>query len=93
MLKSKLAKSWTVFEITVAWPAQSPDLSPIEHVWEYLKKKLSEYEVKPNGILELWEHVEVEWKKIPEDLCVCLIESMPRRIAAVIKAKGRYTKY
>ena len=77
----------------LAWPAQFPDLSPIEHVWEYLKKKLSEYEVEPNGILELWECVEVEWEKIPEDLCMRLIESMPRHVAAVIKAKGGYTKY
>jgi len=75
------------------WPSQSPDLSPIEHLWQYLKNKLSEYETEPSGFLELWERVEVEWDKIAEDICINLIESMPRRIAAVIKAKGGYTKY
>ena len=77
----------------LAWPAQSPDLSPIEHLWWHLKKKLAEYEVEPNGMLELWERVETEWDKITPDICMNLIESMPRRIAAVLKAKGGYTKY
>jgi hypothetical protein len=35
----------------------------------------------------------VEWKKITKEECQKLIESMPRRIAAVIKAKGGNTKY
>jgi transposase len=75
------------------WPAQSPDLNPIEHLWSHLKKKLGEYEVPPKGIEELWERVQQEWEKIPAEVCQNLIESMPRRVAAVLKAKGGYTKY
>jgi len=75
------------------WPAQSPDLNPIEHLWSYLKRRLAEYEVPPKGILELWERVEKEWNKIGAEVCQNLIESMPRRVAAVLKAKGGYTKY
>jgi hypothetical protein len=41
----------------------------------------------------LWERVEKEWNKIDVEVCQNLIESMPRRIAAVLKAKGGYTKY
>jgi len=75
------------------WPAQSPDLNPIEHLWSHLKKKLADYDTPPKGILELWERVQEEWEEIGPEVCQNLIESMPRCVEAVIKAKGGYTKY
>ena len=75
------------------WPAQSPDLNPIEHLWQHLKWQLNAYEVPPAGIHELWDRVQVEWEAIPTEVCRNLIESMPRRVEAVIKAKGGQTKY
>ena len=75
------------------WRAQSPDLNPIEHLWRYLKQKLNEYEEPPKGMQELWERVEQQWEAIPQDICIRLIESITRRIAAVLKAKGKYIKY
>ena len=92
---SKKAKKWFEDnEITVLkWPAQSPDLNPIEHLWHHLKKKLWEYEQSANSVTELWERVQEEWEKIPKEECQKLIESMPRRLAAVVRAKGGYTKY
>ncbi len=75
------------------WPAQSLDLNLIEHLWAILKRKLNQYDRPPNGMLELWEHIEVEWEKIDKDTCQKLIESVPRRIEAVIKAKGMWTDY
>ena len=75
------------------WPAQSPDLNPIEHLWDYIKRRLREYEEDLKGILELWERIEKEWAKIPVSVCQNLIESMPRRIQDVLKAKGGNTKY
>src|SRR6266487_641611 len=59
------------------WPAQSPDLNPIEHLWDHLKRKLGEYEVAPSGMLELWERVVEEWNKIDAKACQNLIESKP----------------
>ena len=78
---------------TMVWPAQSPDLNPIEHLWGHLKRRLAGYEQPPKGIQELWRRIEEEWGKIPAEVCQGLIESMPRRIEAVLKAKGGYTKY
>jgi hypothetical protein len=92
---SKLATRWFASnEITLLdWPAQSPDLNPIEHAWDYLKRKLAAYETVPTGILELWSRVEKEWEAIPADFCRDLIYSMPRRVGAVLKTRGGYTKY
>ncbi|KAF8236311.1 hypothetical protein L208DRAFT_1052524, partial [Tricholoma matsutake] len=64
----------------------SPDLNPIEHLWHHLKKKLGEYEEPPpNSVTELWERVQVECEKIPKEECQKLIESTPKRLAAVVK--------
>ena len=75
------------------WPTQSPDLNPIEHLWFHLKKQLSDHKTPLSRILELWERVEKEWEEIKPEECQNLIESMPRRNQAVIRAKGGYTKY
>ena len=92
---SRIAQKWfTDNSVEVLdWPAQSPDLNPIEHLWQHLKQQLATYEADPCSIHELWEHVEVEWNKIPPQICINLIESMPRHVAAVLRAKGGYTKY
>ena len=78
---------------TMVWPTQSSDLNPIEHLWIYLKKKLAEHKTSPNGIYKLWERIQVDWKGILAKDCQNLIESTPRRVQAVLKAKGGYTKY
>lgn len=92
---SKLAQKWLEDQnITVLdWPAQSPDLNPIEHLWTTLKRKILDYEVPAKGVWELWERTSTEWGNITEEDCQGLIESMPRRLQAVIRAKGGNTKY
>jgi hypothetical protein len=92
---SRLAKKWfqdNGVEVLI-WPAQSPDLNPIEHLWSHVKMRLGEYPEPAGGMLELWERVQTIWGEIPQSVCQNLIESMPRRVEAVIKAKGGYTKY
>lgn len=92
---SKKAQKW--FEDNgiqlLDWPAQSPDLNPIEHLWSILKKRLNAYDTPAKGMWELWERAVKEWDEIRKEECQKLIESMPRRLEAVIKAKGGHTKY
>ncbi|KAG1536937.1 hypothetical protein G6F47_012635 [Rhizopus delemar] len=52
------------------WPAQSPDLNPIEHLWHHLKLKLSLYDKKAKGVHELWERVEKEWNSFDKEVCI-----------------------
>ena len=75
------------------WPAQSPNLNSIEHTWGHLKKCLSGYERALTGVHQLWDRVVVEWGMISVEECHKWIESMPRRIQAVIKTKGGHAKY
>ena len=75
------------------WPAQFPDLNPIEHIWSHLKRKLAAYLELPKGVTELQVRIEKEWEAIDTSVCQDLIGSMPRRVEAVLKAKGGYTKY
>jgi len=60
---SGLARQW--FEDNkidvLQWPAQSPDLNPIEHLWQHLKRQLASYEEESKSMHELWERVETEW--------------------------------
>ena len=75
------------------WPAQSPDLNPIEHVWKQLKSDLKAENQVFATKDELWEAVEELMMDENKDMCRNLIASMPSRVQAVINAKGGYTKY
>ena len=92
---SKKAKQW--FEDNgiqvLAWPAQSLDINPIEHLWVHLKRALQKYPSSLKGVHELWERLVEEWNGIPVEACQKLIKSMPRRIQAVIREKGDHTDY
>jgi hypothetical protein len=50
------------------------------------------YEIPPKRNLKLWDRAEGEWNKIPPEVCQNIIESIPRCMEAVIKAKGGNTK-
>jgi hypothetical protein len=75
------------------WPANSPDLNPIENLWAELKRRLGDYEEIPKGMLELWERVQVVWDDFAPEYCRKLIETMPRRMAMVLERKGKSIPY
>ncbi len=90
---AKGTKSWfNDHGVTVLdWPANSPDLNPIENLWGIVKRKMRD--TRPNNADELKATVKETWASIPPQQCHKLITSMPHRIEAVIKAKGAPTKY
>ena len=93
---SKLTKEWlnkTEIEV-IDWPSYSPDINPIENLWFFLKSQLCNYETSPSGMIELWDRVKDVWyNKVAKELCLKLIDSMPKPIESVIKAKGGQIPY
>ena len=86
----KKAKDWfknNIIQI-ISCLTQSPDLSPIEHLWQHLKKRVGGHPTPPGGISELQGWVEKEWEAIPHSIHRGLMENMPRKVASVIEAKG-----
>ncbi|UYV84986.1 hypothetical protein LAZ67_X004178 [Cordylochernes scorpioides] len=73
------------------WPPYSPDLSPIEHVWDIIGRRLHALP-QPRSEDELWQMVEREWRAIPQDAIRTLIDSLPRRVAACIATGVVYFK-
>jgi len=75
------------------WPAQSPDLNPIEHLWSFLKQQVKRRKPHPNNLKQLEEYIYEEWKQLDPSMLRNAVLSMPRRIRAVVRSKGYQTKY
>lgn len=91
--RSKLVKEWiqTNRVRVLEWPSQSPDLNPIENLWNELGKKIGCRTHKNRD--ELFQDLSKEWENLPSTMLRDLVDSMPRRLEAVVKSKGYPTKY
>ncbi|GFY14226.1 transposable element Tcb1 transposase [Trichonephila clavipes] len=75
------------------WPAYSPDMSPIEHVWDLMGQRLARDRRSAASKDELLLRIKAIWNSLPRADIQNLIDFMSRRIAALIAARGGYTKY
>lgn len=90
---SRLVKSF-LSESNVSvmeWPAQSPDLNPIENLWGHVQREI-------DGLLcssgdTLFQNIQAVWERISVQRLRKIVESMTRRCKAVILNKGYPTKY
>ncbi len=90
---AKGTKSWfNDHGVTVLdWPANSPDLNPIENLWVIVQRKMRD--TRPSNADDMKAAIKATWASITHEQCYKLIASMPLRIDAVIHAKGGPTKY
>ncbi|GFX88457.1 transposable element Tc1 transposase [Trichonephila clavipes] len=75
------------------WPACSPDLNPIEHVWDMLGRRIAALPRPPATVRDLEISLLEEWNSIPQSLIDNLIASMANRCAAVLAVRGNHTPY
>ena len=77
--------------IRMIWPPQSPDLNPIEQIWELLDRQLQKS--AKTSATNIWNNLQTAWNSISKETLRKYIFSMRRRCQAVINAKGGHTKY
>ena len=75
------------------WPAMSPDLNPIEHLWDQLKCRVYACDRPPRDLRDLREAVIAEWDLLPQNNVLRLVRNMRRRCEAVIAVGGGSTHY
>jgi transposase len=75
------------------WPARSPDLNPIEHLWDIVGRKIRNLQQPPATLPELRLKLTQVWEEFEQEEVRNVIDSMPRRMRAVINARGGNTSY
>lgn len=88
-----ILKLWLLYNVPnqLRTPPQSPDLNPIEHLWDSLERKIRQRTITSKSMLK--DVLQEEWAKITSTETSKLVDSMPKRLAEVLKRKGYPTSY
>ena len=78
---------------TIPWPAMSPDMNLLEHVWDFIDRKSNQRNPKCQTIDELRTAILQEWQQFPQERLRRLVRSMTRRVTELQNKRGGYTRY
>ena len=95
--KGRIVREWfeehsSDFQV-MSWLPNSPDINPIEHLWSHLENQIRAATLPPRNVRELQDQLVSAWYQIPQTTYQHLVESMPRRVLVVLRAKGGPTCY
>ncbi|GBM94042.1 Transposable element Tcb2 transposase [Araneus ventricosus] len=77
----------------MSWPSNWPDLNPMEHIWDVMERQIRAQTPPCPNISTLCDRCLDIWYNLSPVMYQILVASMPRRVAAVLKAKGGATRY
>lgn len=77
---------------SLEWPAQSPDLNPIENAWLMIKRKLQTHVCAMKSVEDLYDTIFKICTSFTVEYMRNLYESMPARIRKVQRALGYIIK-
>ncbi|GFY36280.1 transposable element Tcb2 transposase [Trichonephila clavipes] len=77
----------------LVWPARSPDLNPIENVWDALGRQVAGRNYPPTNKNTLFRALTEEWDKLPQQLLDNVVQSMIRRVECCITLHGGHIPY
>ena len=77
----------------VDWPAHSPDLAPIENLWDILGCLVHDNHHPAANLAQLFQFLQQEWNAIPPQTLVTLVQSMRKRCVECLMANGGFMHY
>ncbi|CEP16864.1 hypothetical protein [Parasitella parasitica] len=85
--KSKVPKNWREEHgiNKMIWPAQSPDLKPIENLWTQMKSFIQKKRRSSTDIGTFKKVIQEAWDEIDVQKIIRLTDSMPKRVRALVK--------
>ncbi|XP_061191699.1 uncharacterized protein LOC133199913 [Saccostrea echinata] len=78
---------------TMTWPTMSPDMNPIEHLWDYLGRRINQRTPRCEYLQDLKDALIQEWRQFPQNRLRRLVHSMRRRVKELYKSCGGCTHY
>ncbi|GFW48896.1 transposable element Tcb2 transposase [Trichonephila clavipes] len=79
--------------VRMEWPVSSPDMNPIEYVWDALGRRVAGHQPPPQTLQELERALLEEWDRIPQLVINSLIDFMPQRCSALLAVRRNHTPY
>lgn len=91
-LNEKYPNRWIGRGGPIAWPARSPDLTPLDFfLWGHVKEQV--YKTQVNTVIELRERIQTALNNVPQDMILRATEAVMRRTQMCINMEGRHFEH